>query len=457
MSRKNSFILIIMIVGTFFGVMCSTMTNLALPVFMKVFKISSSRVQWVSNGYLLTNAIMIPVSAYLIKKYSYRFLFIFFTVLFGLGTLLGALATSFPVLVAGRMIQAIGTGIMMPLVNVMAMLYAKKGQQGKVMGLVGLAFNFSPIIGPSIAGLILDYLNWRFLFILILPFTLATLLFSAIFMPRLAKKEKLQFNYLGLLTCSLGLWFLLDSFSNFGTAPLLSLQVLYSFLIGLTFLLVFVASQWPSSHPFVNLHVFANQQFKIAVIVNCLLVATMYGNTILLPLLIQDVMHQSPFISGLVILPGAISTGILSPLSGRLFDKYPVRWMVTYGLAVDLFGTAMQAFVGVKANAGFAALWQWVRQFGIVMILIPLQTQALAMIKPKLLPDAVAMFNTTRMIAASFGMAFVVAMVNVAAGAGRAQISAYGIQVGFMSCFFILLLALIMAQFLRTNRQAMAS
>ncbi len=456
MSRKNSFVLIIMIVGTFFGVMCSTMTNLALPVFMKVFSISSSRVQWVSNGYVLTNAIMIPVSAYLIKKYSYRFLFIFFTLLFGIGTLIGAVANNFTFLVTGRMIQAVGTGIMMPLVNVMAMVYAKKGQQGKIMGLVGLAFNFSPIIGPSVAGLILDNLNWRYLFILILPFTLITLILSFIFMPNIAKKERLQFNYLGLITCSLGLWFLLDSFSNFGTAPLISFKVLYSFIIGLILLITFVATQWSSKHPFVNLHVFKNTQFKIATIVNCLLVATMYGNTILLPLLIQNVMHQSPFISGLVILPGAISTGILSPISGRLFDKYPVRWMVTYGLIVDLFGTAMQAFIGVNANAWFAALWQWVRQFGIVMILIPLQTQALAMTKKELLPDAVAMYNTTRMVAASFGMAFVVAMVNVADSFFKVTISARGIQVGFLTCFVILLLALTGAQFLRTNRQAMA-
>ncbi len=456
MSRKNSFVLIIMIVGTFFGVMCSTMTNLALPVFMKVFSISSSRVQWVSNGYVLTNAIMIPVSAYLIKKYSYRFLFIFFTLLFGIGTLIGAVANNFTFLVTGRMIQAVGTGIMMPLVNVMAMVYAKKGQQGKIMGLVGLAFNFSPIIGPSVAGLILDNLNWRYLFILILPFTLITLILSFIFMPNIAKKERLQFNYLGLITCSLGLWFLLDSFSNFGTAPLISFRVLYSFIIGLILLITFVATQWSNKHPFVNVHVFKNTQFKIATIVNCLLVATMYGNTILLPLLIQNVMHQSPFISGLVILPGAISTGILSPISGRLFDKYPVRWMVTYGLIVDLFGTAMQAFIGVNANAWFAALWQWVRQFGIVMILIPLQTQALAMTKKELLPDAVAMYNTTRMVAASFGMAFVVAMVNVADSFFKVTISARGIQVGFLTCFVILLLALTGAQFLRTNRQAMA-
>lgn len=453
MSRKQRFVLIIMIIGTFFGVMCSTMTNLALPVLMKDFGISSSRVQWVSNGYLLVNAIMIPISAHLIKKYSYKWLFIFFTALFGIGTIFGAIANSFPFLVVGRMIQAMGTGVMMPLVNVMAMNYAAKGKQGQVMGLVGLAFNFSPIIGPSISGLILDNLSWRYLFILILPFTILTLVLSMILMPNIAKNEKAPFNYWGMVLCSLGLWFLLDGFSNFGAANFVSFRVLGSLIVGIIFLAIFVITQWPSKNPFVNLHVFKNKQFTIATVVNCLLVSTMYGNTILLPLLIQDVMHESALVSGLVILPGAISTGILSPISGKLFDKYPVRWMVTYGLIVDLFGTAMQAFFGVHSGAVFAAFWQWVRQFGIVMLLIPLQTQALAITKKDLLPDAVAMYNTTRMVAASFGMAFVVAMVNVADTYFHVGISETGIQVGFLTCFVVLIVALIFAQFLRTDRK----
>ncbi|WP_333558845.1 hypothetical protein [Limosilactobacillus mucosae] len=129
----------------------------------------------------------------------------------------------------------------------------------------------------------------------------------------------------------------------------------------------------------------------MAIIVNCLLVSTMYGNTILLPLLIQNVMGKSAFISGLVILPGAISTGILSPWSGCLFDKVPIRRMATF----DLFGTAMQAFIGVHNGAVFAAFWQWVRQVGIVSMLIPLQTEALAILPQEELPDGVATFSTT--------------------------------------------------------------
>lgn len=203
MTRKQKFVLSIMILGTFFGIMCSTMMNIALPTLMRTFHISSARVQWVSNGYMLVNALMIPVSAYLIKKYSYRHLFLLFTAIFGVGTIIGAMAPSFPVIVLGRMIQAVGSGIMMPLVNVMAMRYATAGHQGAVMGIVGLAFNFSPIIGPSVAGLILDFFSWLYLFLLVLPFILITLVLSWIEMPQLATKENPQFNVTGLITCSI--------------------------------------------------------------------------------------------------------------------------------------------------------------------------------------------------------------------------------------------------------------
>lgn len=452
MSRKQRAVLGIMILGTFFGIMCSTMMNIALPTLMTDFHISSAKVQWVSNGFLLVNALMVPVSAYLIKKYSYRLLFLSFTGIFAICTVMGACAPNFVTLVAGRMVQAIGSGVMMPLVNVMAMRYADPGHQGQVMGMVGLAFNFSPIIGPSVAGLILDFLSWRYLFWLIFPFIVLTFVLSFIIMPHLGTGEAPQFNTVGLITSSLGLWFLLNSFSNLGSSNFMSFDVAVSMLIGIIFLLIFGITQWHSDHPFINLHIFAYKQFTLAIIVNCLLVSTMYGNTILLPLLIQNVMGKSAFISGLVILPGAISTGILSPWSGRLFDKIPIRRMVTFGLIVDLFGTAMQAFIGVHSGAVFAAFWQWVRQVGIVSMLIPLQTETLAILPQEELPDGVATFSTTRQVAASFGMAFVVAVVNMVDRSKHLSTSAIGIQAGFLTCFAILLLALMISQSFKTNR-----
>lgn len=151
--------LIIMVLGTFFGLLCSTLMNIALPTFMRVFQISEARVQWVINGYMLVNALMIPVSSYFIKRFSFRRLFIFFCGIFLAGTVIGAAAPNFTTIVIARMVQAIGAGMMMPLVNVLAIRYADPGKKGRIMGVIGLAFNCAPIFGPVLSGVILNYFS----------------------------------------------------------------------------------------------------------------------------------------------------------------------------------------------------------------------------------------------------------------------------------------------------------
>ncbi|WP_054655237.1 DHA2 family efflux MFS transporter permease subunit [Lentilactobacillus kisonensis] len=453
MSKEIKHALFIMVFGTFFGILCSTLMNVALPTFMRVFAISSSTVQWVSNGYVLVNAIMIPVSAYLTKKFTFRSLFISFSTIFFAGNHFGALAPNFFTLIIGRMIQAIGSGMMMPLVNILAIRYAGRGQKGAVMGIVGLAFNFSPIIGPTLSGIILDYFSWRYLFILVLPFIILDLGLAIISLPKIPTSQEPQFNVEGLITISFGLLGLLWSFSNVGESPVTSLTVWLPFLVGLILISTFISTQRKSDHPFVNLAVFKNAQFTTATIVNSLIVSTMYGNTILLPLLIQTIMGKSAIISGLALLPGALLTGFMSPVSGRLFDRYPVRIIVTIGILIDCFGTMMQAFIDVNASVGMLTLGQTIRQLGLVLILIPIQTQALSYLPNDLISDGVAAFNTLRQIAASFGTAIIVATINITSHGFSHQPNhqQIGIQAGFTMCLLFLIAALMVSRKLYTK------
>ncbi len=283
-----------MVFGAFFGILCSTLMNVALPTFMKVFGVSSGTVQWISNGYTLVNAIMIPVSAYLTKKFTFRLLFIFFASIFLIGTVFGALAPNFLTLIIGRMIQAIGAGMMMPLVNSLAIRYAQPGKKGAVMGIVGLAFNFSPIIGPMLSGVILNYFSWRYLFILVLPFIIIDLIMAVTALPKIPTNQAPKFNVEGLMTVSFGLLGLLWSFSNVSQYSIESMTVWLPFIVGVVLIGAFVMTQSKSDHPFVNLAVFKNPQFTTATLVNSLIVSTMYGNTILLPLLIQTIMGKVP-------------------------------------------------------------------------------------------------------------------------------------------------------------------
>jgi len=448
MSRKIKLSLAVMIFGTFFGLLCSTLMNTALPTLMRVYHIDITQVQWVTNSYMLVNALMIPLSAYLIKKYPFRALFLIAASIFLAGTVLGIFAPDFLTLLLARIIQALGTGMMMPLVNVLAMRYAPRNRQGELMGLIGLAFNFSPIIGPTLSGVILSHFSWRYLFILIVPFAALTVILSWVLLPTIEKQATVKLNYLGLVTVSLSLLLMLwglSNISNFTRHPVL---ILVAIVAGLVLSLVFIRTQANATHPLISMGIFRYRAFNQATLLNTLIITTMYGNTILLPLLIQNIMHQSPLVSGLALLPGACLTGILSPISGRLFDNFSMKKLVTIGLTIDCLGTIMQAFFDVNSSVLMVTAGQTVRQLGLVLMLIPIQTQALAALPQEQIPDGVATFNTLRQVAAALGTAVITAVVTVSdhfleRSFGSALI---GIQVGFILCLVLLVICLVIVR-----------
>ncbi|GAB5056073.1 hypothetical protein COSHB9_04600 [Companilactobacillus alimentarius] len=206
-----------------------------------------------------------------------------------------------------------------------------------------------------------------------------------------------------------------------------------------------------SSKPVINFEIFKHHQFTFATVINMLIVLTMYGNTILLPLMIQTILHKSPLISGLALLPGAVLTGFMSPVSGRLFDKYPIKRIVVTGVLIDCFGTFLQAVIDVNASVLMLTVGQTVRQLGLVLILIPIQTQALSSLPKKYISDGVATFNTLRQIVASFGTAIIIAVITMADKimTGSTVNQSTGIQAGFLACLGFLIIALIMTFKLR--------
>lgn len=448
MSRKIKLSLAVMVFGTFFGLLCSTLMNTALPTLMRVYHIDITQVQWVTNSYMLVNALMIPFSAYLIKRYPFRPLFLLAATIFLGGTVLGIFAPSYAALLLARIIQALGTGMMMPLVNVLAMTYAPRERQGELMGLIGLAFNFSPIIGPTLSGAILNHFSWRYLFILVVPFALLTVLLSWLFLPTITKRSAVHLNYTGLVTISFSLLLLLWGFSNISNFAQHPRLILGAVCLGILLCWAFVRTQTETDHPLISMGIFHYRAFNQATLLNVLIITTMYGNTILLPLLIQNIMHQSPLVSGMALLPGACLTGVLSPISGRLFDKFSMKKLVTIGLIIDCLGTVMQAFFDANGSVWMVTGGQTVRQLRLVLMLIPIQTQALAALPQHQIPDGVATFNTLRQVAAALGTAVITAVVTISDRfleryTGSALI---GIQVGFILCLVLLLICLVIVR-----------
>ncbi|MGX6428694.1 MDR family MFS transporter [Levilactobacillus yonginensis] len=452
---KNRFSFILIMVGAFLSILNQTLMTTALPSVMRAFSITTAQGQWLNNGYLLVNALMIPTTAYLIKRFTTRQLYMTAAGLFMVGTFIGAIAPLYPILIVGRMVQALGAGILIPLVNVVVMTSTRPSERGEAMGIVGLALNLAPVMGPSVSGVILMHLSWRYLFWLTLPLMLVDILFAVKFIDNVGELHKEKLNLEGLILSALGLTAALYSFSNIGEAPFLSMKGIVPLIIGIVLLAGFVKCQWGVPHPLLNLRVFKYKQFNLPLIINMLLMVTMYGNSVIIPILVQNVFHQSAFVSGLTLTPGAILTTFISPLSGHFYDKYDFRKMVIIGLSIDIVGSLLLSSTGSASSIMFVVVGQTIRQLGLVLVLIPIQTHAWSMLPAHAIPDGVAVYNTMRQVAASFGTALLVAIISLTANSHinfHMNSQLVGIKISYTLSSLMLVICIILAWRLEKNR-----
>ena len=448
-SKKQRSILIILVIGTFLGFLNQTLMNVALPNIMTEFHIGPSQGQWVTNGYMLVNGVMVPLTAFLIQRLTTRKLYLTAVGLFALGTLIAGFANSFAVLVTGRMVQAIGAGVFGPLMNVVVMNLYESDKRGQAMGMIGLALNFAPAIGPTLSGLIITQLSWRFLFLIVAPFIIADFILAFYLLKNIGNTKRLKFDFLGVVLSSIGLGSLLYGFSNAGATAWSDFTVWGFVVIGLIVTALFIWRQITNKTPLLNMAVLTYRQFVVAMLINVVLMIAMYGGALMLPLYIQNVRHYSALISGLILLPGALITALLSPLSGRLYDKYGPRYLTLTGILLTTVGTFSLSMVTLNTPIWLVVVSQLIRQLGLVIVLMPIQTEAFNALPLSLMPDGSAMFTTVRQLAASFGTAaLVTVMTQVVVYAGKAYPThttlnqLQGIQV---TCLFASVLMIIAA------------
>ncbi|MGR8809136.1 MDR family MFS transporter [Leuconostoc citreum] len=455
-SKKQRSILIILVIGTFLGFLNQTLMNVALPNIMTEFHIGPSQGQWVTNGYMLVNGVMVPLTAFLIQRLTTRKLYLTAVGLFALGTLIAGFANSFAVLVTGRMVQAIGAGVFGPLMNVVVMNLYESDKRGQAMGMIGLALNFAPAIGPTLSGLIITQLSWRFLFLIVAPFIIADFILAFYLLKNIGNTKRLKFDFLGVVLSSIGLGSLLYGFSNAGATAWSDFTVWGFVVIGLIVTALFIWRQITNKTPLLNMAVLTYRQFVVAMLINVVLMIAMYGGALMLPLYIQNVRHYSALISGLILLPGALITALLSPLSGRLYDKYGPRYLTLTGILLTTVGTFSLSMVTLNTPIWLVVVSQLIRQLGLVIVLMPIQTEAFNALPLSLMPDGSAMFTTVRQLAASFGTAaLVTVMTQVVVYAGKTHPThttlnqLQGIQVTFLFASVLMIIAAAMTTLLK--------
>lgn len=400
-SKQDITVLIILLFGTFLSFLNQTLMNVALPSVMKDFDITAAQGQWLSNGYMLISGVMIPATAFLIDRFKTRHLYLTSMIVFTLGTFIASISINYPMLIAGRMIQALGAGPISPLMTVVIMNMFPVQSRGKAMGFIGLAMNFAPAIGPTLSGWIVQSYDWRSIFYVILPLGIINILVAVFALKNFGEQTYPKFNFLGIVLSTIGLGTLLLGFSNAGDKPWLTFNVAGFVLIGLVVTGLFIYQQTHTKLPMLNFSVFKHRIFTLSSITNFVVIMGLYGGMILLPLYIQNVRGVSPMTSGMVLLPGAIIMAIMSPITGALYDRIGARYLSFTGLIILSIGTFMFTLIDMNTTVTYLAIMQGVRSFGLGLALMPIQTDALNDLPLELMSHGSAMYNTIRQIAGS--------------------------------------------------------
>ncbi|OMF64384.1 DHA2 family efflux MFS transporter permease subunit [Paenibacillus sp. FSL R5-0766] len=410
-------ILFAMLLSGFIGLFGETALNVALTPLMALLEVGPTTIQWLTTGYLLVLGILVPVSGMLLQWFTTRQLFTTSLIFSIAGTFVAALAPSFEILLVARVLQAIGTALLLPLMFNTILVIFPIEKRGAAMGLIGLVIMFAPASGPSISGLILANLSWHWIFWISLPFFLISLVCGLLFLPNISKLTKPKIDILSIILSTLGFGGIVYGFSSAGghgetgggwTSPV----VVATLVIGVLSLLLFSIRQLRMKQPMMDLRAFKYPMFTIGLILIFICMMMMLSSMLILPMYLQQGMAVTALTAGLVLLPGSLLNGLLSPVMGRLFDKFGPKWLVIIGLAVVTVVLFM--YTGITPTTTLAKIitLHVFMMVGISMIMMPAQTNGLNQLPREYYPHGTAIMNTLQQVSGAIGTAVAVSILS---------------------------------------------
>ncbi|MCI1859646.1 MAG: DHA2 family efflux MFS transporter permease subunit [Sporolactobacillus sp.] len=451
---KRGPITVALVIGAFVAILNETFLNIALPAFMRSFSVSETTVQWLATAYMLVIGILMPVTALLAGWLTTRQIFLGALSLFLAGTLICALAPNFALLLVGRIIQAGGAGLLMPvMMNTILYIYPPE-QRGGAMGLIGLVIMFAPALGPTLSGLVLSAFSWRWLFFLVLPLAGFSIVFAACFLKNVSERTRPKADGLSIVLSTAGfggLVFGMGAGAGGGWyGPLC--------MIGGTVCLIwFVWRQLTIANPILDLHVFRYPMYTLAMAILVLVMMTMFATMILLPLYLQNVLLLTSLGAGFILLPGGLLNGLLSPVMGRLFDRFGPRLLALPGLALICVVAGLLTQIGASQDHWSIIVLYALLLAGMSMVMMPVSTNGLNQLPKRMYPHGTAVMNTLQQVAGGIGTALFVGIMSVAAKAylrgsaeaDKADAMLKGMHIAFLAALVFAIVSLILAFFLK--------
>ena len=421
LTKKQLVMITVFTFAAFVGILNQTLLSPALPSIMKELGIDASTAQWLTTAFTMVNAIMIPVTAFLIDRYTTRALFTFSSVVFALGSLMAAVSTNFPLLLGGRILQAMGAGIMMPMLQVVMLIMIKREYRGMVMGVFGLIICFAPMIGPTVAGIIVDQYNWHILFWIIAPLMLLICLLGLATLENVGERKDVSLDKLSVILSTMGFGGLLYGFSAIGSYGIHAIALLV-IAVGAVSLVFFFRRQLAIANPMLQVRVLKNRQFLTGTIITMIVQAAMMVASVIVPIYIQTVRGYSATVSGLMMLPGAIVSG--------------PRGLAISGAALLCIGSTAFVFLTDSTPIWYLCVMFMVRSLGMSFLNMPLNTWALNALDNNIIAHGTALGNTFRQVSGSLGTAVLITVMSIVSSANADELGAneamlFGIDVTF--------------------------
>ncbi len=417
-------ILAVLMIGAFIAFLNNTLLNIALPSIMKDLAIEPATAQWLSTGFMLVNGVLIPTSAFLIQKYSVRRLFLLAMTLFSTGTILAGFADVFPVLLAGRMIQASGSAIMMPLLmNVMLVSFPIE-KRGTAMGFFGLIMMGAPAIGPTLSGWIIEHYDWRMLFHFITPIALIVLVAGFFLLRDVKERSATRIDLTSVALSSLGFGGLLYGFSSAGSKGWDSFHVYGALIVGVIALVTFIYRQLHMERPMLNFKIYRYPMFALSSAISMVVTMAMFSGMLLLPIYVQTIRGISPLDAGLMLLPGAILMAVMSPINGKLFDMIGGRPLALTGLFITVVTSYYFSQLEMDTTYTHLIILYSLRMFGMSMVMMPVSTNGLNQLPTRYYPHGTAMNNTLQQVSGAIGTALLVTIMSTHAKTRGTELAA---------------------------------
>lgn len=398
--------LMVLIIGAFMAILDGSIVNVALPRLMSVFGVTTESIQWIMTAYLLVSGVVVPPTGYLSERYGSKNMYIFSLVVFTVGSGLCALAWSNSSLVAARVIQAIGGGMIMPVSMTMIYMIVPREKMGLAMGVWGISAMAAPTIGPTLGGYLVDNYGWEWIFTINIPVGVATILLAYALLGETPRRTGLKPDIPGIVLSGTACFSILLALSEGQDKGWTSLFIVNLFLISIFCFVLFAVWEQITPHPLINISLLKNRTFSISLVALSFVTVCMFSVIFLIPLYAQGILNYTPMQTGLLMMPMAVTTGLMMPISGRLFDKIGALPLCLVGLTITAITTYQ--LHEISYNTSYAEL-QWLlvkRAVGLGMVMMPLSTAGMNTVPHFLIGGASALNNLVRQIAASLGIAY---------------------------------------------------